>query len=216
MLPCSHLCGTLGIARGPIPLRMGKMSDEPEVAPTRPTIWGALYAWADELEIWQAAILAFAVKFRRLSNPQIGEVYSNFLSHCGLLDAESPRPSEFPHVEVPASEEATEVVKLVRVDSIRGVNALPSDSALTFGPNLTVIYGRNGAGKSGFARVLADACFSRSEIDILPNVYADTPVRTEASAMFHIQVDGKELDAINYPNSLHLSKLRHIAAFDSD
>jgi len=49
------------------------------------------------------------------------------------------------------------------------VNALPDGSALTFAPGLTVIYGRNGAGKTGFARVIANACFSRHRPEILPN-----------------------------------------------
>ena len=45
-----------------------------------------------------------------------------------------------------------------------GVNALASDQGLTFAASgLTIIYGDNGSGKSGFVRVLKSACRSRDK-----------------------------------------------------
>lgn len=55
-----------------------------------------------------------------------------------------------------------------------GVNALAENQILKFGPRLTVVYGENGAGKSGFARIFKSACRARGTEDILGNVFSET------------------------------------------
>lgn len=55
-----------------------------------------------------------------------------------------------------------------------GVNALAENQTLKFGPGLTVVYGDNAAGKSGYARVFKSACRARGTEDILGNVFSET------------------------------------------
>jgi len=67
------------------------------------------------------------------------------------------------------------VVTLRSLHDIQHVNALAAGEKLTFEHDgLTVIYGDNGSGKSGYARVLKQVCRARSPKDekILANVYA--------------------------------------------
>ena len=52
----------------------------------------------------------------------------------------------------------------------RGVNALAEGQTLTFAPNLTVVYGDNAAGKTGYIRILKSACRARRREEILGNV----------------------------------------------
>jgi energy-coupling factor transporter ATP-binding protein EcfA2 len=69
-------------------------------------------------------------------------------------------------------------VTLVSVGNLRHVNRIPSDQTLTFGqaPGLTVVYGDNGAGKSGYARVIKKACRSRgAPPTIRPDAFAPSP-----------------------------------------
>jgi energy-coupling factor transporter ATP-binding protein EcfA2 len=55
---------------------------------------------------------------------------------------------------------------------VSGVNALKEGTGIDFGTaNITVIYGQNGSGKSGFSRLLKHACGSRAKEDILSNVF---------------------------------------------
>ena len=66
----------------------------------------------------------------------------------------------------------------VNVHSIyhkRGVNALAADQTLNFGLGLTVVYGDNAAGKSGYTRIFKSACRARGTEDILGNVLSGTP-----------------------------------------
>ena len=65
----------------------------------------------------------------------------------------------------------------VNVHSIfhkRGVNALAENQTLNFGPGLTVVYGDNAAGKSGYIRIFKSACRTRGTEDILGNVLSGT------------------------------------------
>ena len=65
----------------------------------------------------------------------------------------------------------------VSLDSIfhhRGVNALAENQTLRFSPGLTVVYGDNAAGKTGYIRILKGACRARGQEQILGNVVSGT------------------------------------------
>ena len=49
------------------------------------------------------------------------------------------------------------------------MNALARDQTIEFGPSLTIVYGANAAGKSGYARILKRACRARGAEEILGN-----------------------------------------------
>ncbi len=65
-------------------------------------------------------------------------------------------------------------VILTAVTAEKGINALAENSTLTFAASgLTVVYGENGSGKSGFCRLIRNTCTSRAGAeDILSNVFA--------------------------------------------
>ncbi len=51
-----------------------------------------------------------------------------------------------------------------------GVNALVKGATISFHPKLTVVYGKNGSGKSGFVRILKGVSASRTQEDIWQNI----------------------------------------------
>lgn len=64
---------------------------------------------------------------------------------------------------------------LCSLGSLERVNALAGKQTLTFEPaGLTIVFGNNATGKSGYARILKKACRARSDEDVLPNVYEDS------------------------------------------
>lgn len=96
-------------------------------------------------------------------------------------------PLDASHVRDPAATHA--VVTLSALYGLSNVNALATGERLTFGKTgLTVIYGDNGAGKSGYARVLKQLCRARSPKGdaILPNIYAGVGGIPTASIDFFI------------------------------
>ncbi|MCH8279577.1 MAG: hypothetical protein IIC96_02740, partial [Chloroflexi bacterium] len=74
-------------------------------------------------------------------------------------------------------------VNLRAIHSVQNVNALKEGERLTFGKvGLTVVYGDNGSGKSGYVRILKQICRARTPKGdtILPNIYATTTVPPNA------------------------------------
>ncbi len=75
----------------------------------------------------------------------------------------------------------------------RGVNKIKDRAKLKFGTsNLTVVYGANGSGKTGFSRVLKQACGSKAKENIHPNVFDKTSPACEAK--ISITLDNKQID----------------------
>ena len=86
-------------------------------------------------------------------------------------------------VHVPKRSDAAVPVSLVSIYHHRGVNALAQGQTLRFSPNLTVVYGDNAAGKTGYIRILRSACRARGQETILGNVISGTAPPTPIVAI---------------------------------
>ena len=79
-------------------------------------------------------------------------------------------------------------VAITGLSDLEGVNALAGGQSLTFAASgLTIVYGDNGSGKSGFVRVLKGACRSRDEkTAILRDVHAANDIPQSAHIDFEV------------------------------
>lgn len=178
------------------------------------TIWQEFDNWAKSFKPWQRRILTYAVRFGRLTENQIDEAYAEFL-HGNQLSESSTAPTEVSGAITGRPTSATPTpIRLIRMDHLRAINALPSSAKLTFSPTLTVIYGGNGVGKSGFVRVLANACFSRTQHSILPNIYS-TDSSTKPSADITIVSSNQKETTLPVDGSADYADLKRIAVFDT-
>jgi hypothetical protein len=184
---------------------------ENESTPTR-NIWQELEEWASGFAPWQKLSLAYAIRHGVLNDAQIDEAYAVFLHDNGLGDD--------PGIGIPTAitgrpaTGALAPIRLTRIDNLRDVNALSNAAALTFSAGLTVIYGGNGTGKSGFARVLSNVCFSRAQHRILPNVYENTGERVPEADI--TVIDGSQVEkAIPLDEAKNDPDLKRIAVFDT-
>lgn len=76
-------------------------------------------------------------------------------------------------------------LKLKAIKGVTGINQLKPQAALDFEANgITIVYGRNGSGKSGFVRIFRTACRTRidkpEKLKILADVYGGVPGVQEA------------------------------------
>lgn len=73
-------------------------------------------------------------------------------------------------------------LRFAKLENIEGVNALTENQKIEFNPNLTLIYGANGSGKSGYVRLFKNVFHSKYPENILPNVHLDSgqkPINAE-------------------------------------
>jgi energy-coupling factor transporter ATP-binding protein EcfA2 len=70
------------------------------------------------------------------------------------------------------SQGAAGTIRLCSISDVEGVNALAPKKPLEFGRgNITIVYGSNGSGKSGYVRLLKHICGAREKGTLHRNVY---------------------------------------------
>lgn len=181
---------------------------------TTPTIWTALESWARSLSPWQQYIIAVAISRGRLSDEESDEAYNRFLRINGLAAVGEDDEDQLPPLTGRPNTTLEGKLVLTAIDGLAGINALPEGATITFGSGLTVIYGRNGAGKSGFVRLIANACFSRQKPPIVGNIYADGE-RPVPTAQFHISIGDTIQNPITFAPAAAASELQRISVFDA-
>ena len=130
-----------------------------------------------------------------LSETDENELYLMMKAHYGLTDDKQPAIQPVLPLEssISGASKQNEKIILKSITCIENVNALPNGSELPIGhEGVTIIYGENASGKSGFARILKRACNARDKHDtILKNVFQQT-ASGNPKAKFKIKVGNSE------------------------
>lgn len=131
------------------------------------TVLQEILQWSQDRPAWQREALRRLVLDGQLSDEDVSALAEICKSGHGLAGQRDTVPLAKEHVP---DQTAGAPVSLVSIFHLRGVNALAEDQTLRFGPGLTVVYGDNGAGKTGYIRILKSACRARGPEKILGNV----------------------------------------------
>src|SRR2546423_13837773 len=92
------------------------------------------------------------------------------------------------------------------------MNALAEDQALKLAPNLTLVYGDNAAGKTGYIRILKSACRARGQEKILGNVISGAaPLAPVVAIKYKL---GAETDAREWAGQGEDDFISHVSVFD--
>nr|WP_309504533.1 AAA family ATPase [uncultured Roseovarius sp.] len=137
--------------------------------------------WSADLPAWQQDALRRLCSQAKLEPADITSLVDVCKGDAAAVALDAS------HVRDPTASHA--VVSLGALYGLSHVNALATGERLSFGKSgLSVIYGDNGAGKSGYARVLKQLCRARSPKGdaILPNIYATSSGTPSASVDFFI------------------------------
>lgn len=132
------------------------------------TVLEELLEWSQDRPAWQRDALRRLVLNGELSDDDIRALTDICKSAHGLAEQQDILPLTKDHV--PDKTAGGVPVSLISIYHHRGVNALAEDQTLRFAPNLTVVYGDNAAGKTGYIRILKSACRARGQEQILGNV----------------------------------------------
>ncbi len=173
-----------------------------------------IVAWANSRPYWEKYIWKLQLQQGTLSKDQLQEAYRFFKIGNGILPKEELEKIDLLELTPPSSVSET-LLPLIAIKGIENVNALPNGTEITFGPKLTVCYGANGSGKSGYGRIIASACFTRGKRKIYPNLKAETVTKSEAKAEFVIG-SGDDEQTIPYTHGDSSNRiLKRFSMFDS-
>lgn len=96
----------------------------------------------------------------------------------------------------------------------KGVNALKENQTIKFSHDITILYGMNGAGKSGYFKVLNEIVGGNQRKNILPNIYSDNNTKIDVEVCF--EEVGKQSQTINWDgNTRSLPLLNKSKVFDT-
>lgn len=142
-----------------------------------PSPFASILTWSASRPEWQRDALRRIVESGPLGADAMKELSAICRAKHGLLPDSDTAPTAVPldasHTRGGA--DGTASVSLSKISSLQSVGRIPSDQVIEFGtaPGLTVIYGENGAGKSGYALVIKKACRARGKTkEIKPDVFA--------------------------------------------
>ena len=168
--------------------------------------------WLADRPKWLQSAASQLVDLRRqLTGAEIGE-----LAQLCIAEATALAGAVYRHLQpgALAGASARQGFRIVSLSEVRGINALKDGAGIQLGTeSIGVIYGPNGSGKTGFARLLKQMCGTRSKEDILGNVFdAASPA---ASATVELN-SGGDVQAMKWQlTSGALRELRHVHIFDS-
>ncbi|HEY7950726.1 MAG TPA: hypothetical protein VID51_07835 [Solirubrobacterales bacterium] len=121
-----------------------------------------------EFEPWKQELFIRAASAPELSKEDAEAVAAMLLGEA----QEGMRPRELEREHLPAGGDAEESMVIKKITGLRNVNAIDDGQTLAFEPGgVNVVWGHNGAGKTGYSRVLKKAGRTLHRENVLANVH---------------------------------------------
>lgn len=177
--------------------------------PNRKAIVDFLWEWTGNHADWSKLLISKIVETESPLSPTDREtVFNYFLQsinlHTGLPVLTVAKPTYTP---------TAKTIELDSLSAITGVNRLAKNQTINFAKNITVIYGENGTGKTGYSRILKTLGFSYDNNKIiLSNVYATAEPQ---SATINFKSNGTP-KTFTWNGANNDSELENISVFNSN
>jgi len=174
--------------------------------------------WTKTLPTWQRdAVRRLLQSDTGLSDGDYRELFVLLKGEHGIASGDKLDAMPLASTHLPAAVQPGETVILKSLNNLRNVNCIPSDQVLEFSETgITIIYGGNGSGKSGYARVMKRACRARDQAEpVHPNANDAAAFGAIPKAKFKIEVGGKNAEVAWSRDATPPDQLSTIAVFDS-
>jgi len=175
--------------------------------------------WSKSLPPWQADVVRRLLTKNEFSKKDEDEIFLMIKDEFQLEKNIKAIKPKFPDLKEVSGGIRTNdpEIKLKQIKCLKGINAIPDGSEINFPEaGMSIIYGDNASGKSGYARVLKKACKARDVSEpIFSNVFKEYE-NEPAKASFKISTNDKlEKDIKWQDNQEESNELSSISVFDS-
>ncbi|MBB1496485.1 AAA family ATPase [Propioniciclava sp. MC1595] len=170
-----------------------------------------LAAWANEQDEWVRAIVRQVLNSgRALPAAALDAAHSLFRQEKGI--DERTLPSEAPLAVDLTEEDAALPLAVTKLSEVTGVNAIVPGSVIEPHAGMTILFGENGTGKTGYSRIFKALAGSRTADTILGNVAAEEVVAQTAKVEYTLGPDAKVLE---WTGEQGVSPFTRMSIFDS-
>ncbi len=149
-----------------------------------------LWDWAGN-QSWAMLLADTIIKTSsNLSDEDRQNIFDYFLQSIEVIEG-------LPEIKLvkPNYKPSTNRVALVSISEVEGVTKLAKNQTIEFSPNITVIYGENGAGKTSYGRIIKSLGFSYDNTTtILNNIFSETGANKKAKIKFDSNGTIKDFD----------------------
>ena len=136
--------------------------------------------WAKKAPVWQRNLLKRIARDEAIDGGYIEGIAKAIVGNS--VTEETPVISVS---DLPSGAQAGATTRLVSIGELENINALLGGQTLTFGlDGVTVIYGDNGSGKSGYARLVKHIVGARHREEVLPDAYATSTGPQNANIVY--------------------------------
>ncbi|MYC68710.1 MAG: hypothetical protein F4X12_20540, partial [Acidobacteriia bacterium] len=171
-----------------------------------------LIRWANDSDEWIRRIVQVVLATgARLSEEDCDSAYALFLEEKGFNDRDLPREPTIPSTTADNDQDIEFTLR--SISEVRNVNALEPGMTIEFGPGLTILYGANGTGKTGYSRILKRLANSRSVEELLPNMH-NPPTASDPAAKIGYALGSEHL-TFDWSGELGIDPFTKLSVFDS-
>lgn len=175
--------------------------------------------WTEtRLPLWQRdAVRMLFQNESELTCDDYDRLYIIFKASHGLPNPQGLTPEPLQAKHLPITVQSNQKIILKTMRDLKNVNSIATERWLDFATSgMTIIFGGNGSGKSGYARVMKKACRARGQIQkIYPNANDPSAQNSIPEARFDVIVNGENKTAYWKDDSDSPNELATIAVFDS-
>ncbi|MGH9352989.1 MAG: AAA family ATPase [Terriglobia bacterium] len=177
------------------------------------TVRSLLVGWANEQDAWVRHLVSEVVVSRKaMTDSQLNAIYQTFLREKALV---ADKPVNVPKLSDDASLlDVSAGLFLTQLCDLKHVNALMEGQAIDFNPKLTVIFGENACGKTGYVRVLKKAAAVRTTEAVLPDVSQVQTTDQPPTARIAFRLGQEEPQEVDWKDQAGLAPFNRIDVFD--
>lgn len=170
-----------------------------------------LSEWANASDEWVRYIVRHVlVGAGPLSSDEAAGAYSLFRQEKAFDGRELP--AEEPLATLDAEDETIEPLTLTSMSQVVGVNALVEGGVIEPHAGLTILFGENGTGKTGYSRIFKALAASRTADVILGNIEATAPKAQSALIEYTL---GSEAKTYTWTGTQGVAPFTRMSIFDS-
>lgn len=129
-----------------------------------------IISWVERQPYWQQVIAEKLLNGRIITDDDIEEIFLIFKKESRLVSEPLKRNA----LNFSISKTDTSKIPNIKwkgLSNVSGVNAIKNNGEFPVGDEVTLVYGENGTGKSGYTRILNNIFISRGDKNILPNLF---------------------------------------------
>jgi energy-coupling factor transporter ATP-binding protein EcfA2 len=148
------------------------MNDYTEAEQQVETLETEVKKFANGLPYWAKFLAEKILSGIAVLDNDIDTSYSYLLEQLKLTEETEKPEISIDYNEANAGNYKADLL-LTKLENVEGVNALTENQTIEFCPNLTIVYGANGSGKSGYIRLLKNVFYSKAPETILSNIHIE-------------------------------------------